>query len=786
MKIIGSNFTFVNFLVGLTSVALALHPARCLAASGDAIADAVIGQPNFTSSVIGGGAAGMEDPQSVAVDPRNGRIYVSSYNQNRILSWPSASAFFNGQAADKVIGQANFTDTSLNRGNFPAANNRLAGPLGLAVDYSGNLYVADFLNNRVLEFDDPSQDSGDIIAERVFGQPDFVTRLSGTTTAKLDGPRMVALDLRGRLVVSDTYNRRVVGYNAPLTTDGIGDKLWTTNMNDPYGVAFDLQGNLYVSQRTFNRVFEFDLGFEGDDTADRVFGQTSFNLAVQGVGDANLNGPRGICVDFNGNLYVTDSGNNRIVIFNSPLLVTPPGVITEPAGGLIGQLNFTANSPSTTSSTFNTPSGCDFNPSGSLFVADTANGRALRFDGYVVDPAPATRFTSKRPISILDLATAQPNPSQVVVSDIFGQVSRVIVTLKHVSHTFPGDLDIYLQGPQGQKVALMSDVGGGSGILHANLTLDSLAANSLQNTAIASGTFKPTNVGNDEGPNFPSSISLSDFNGVDPNGTWSLFVSDDGNGDIGAIGSWGLNIYTQVSLFNFIAPTPLKVGEEGNFSVIAFFEDGDNATIDWDFGDGGIGSGNNPSHTFNAPGTYLVTVTVTSTFGGTDSASKNVVVIAAPTPTFTTTATATNTSTATVTITPSVTATATVGGPNVTPIATPSSTPGVVPQSSIDLRPVSVSTKKVNFKRQCNFIVQNFGSVDAPTSTAQVFFSPNKKTPGKSIKKFSVPALTAGQKSKKFSAAKAPGKAKYCRVVVDPDSLIREIEESNNAVYKKL
>jgi subtilisin-like proprotein convertase family protein len=121
------------------------------------------------------------------------------------------------------------------------------------------------------------------------------------------------------------------------------------------------------------------------------------------------------------------------------------------------------------------------------------------------------------------------------------------VSLTGISHTYPDDLDVLLVGPAGQKVLLMSDAGGGTDINNATLTFDDAAASTLPDaSAIVSGTYKPTDFGTGDifpspAPGGPYGTTLSAFNGLNPNGTWSLYVLDDAASDSGGIaGGWSL------------------------------------------------------------------------------------------------------------------------------------------------------------------------------------------------------------------------------------------------------
>ena len=148
---------------------------------------------------------------------------------------------------------------------------------------------------------------------------------------------------------------------------------------------------------------------------------------------------------------------------------------------------------------------------------------------------------------------AAPYPSNIAVSGLTDTVTKVTVTLTNIGHTFPDDLDLLLVGPGGEKLLLMSDTGGGTDIANVNLTFDDSAPSSMpDSTVLTSGTFRPTNINSGDvlaspappGP-YADPQLLSIFNGLNPNGTWSLYVADDASGDVGSIaGGWSLNITT--------------------------------------------------------------------------------------------------------------------------------------------------------------------------------------------------------------------------------------------------
>jgi subtilisin-like proprotein convertase family protein len=157
-------------------------------------------------------------------------------------------------------------------------------------------------------------------------------------------------------------------------------------------------------------------------------------------------------------------------------------------------------------------------------------------------------FANPASISIPNSGAATPYPSSINVSGISGTVTKVTASISGLSHTFPGDIDILLAGPAGQRIILMSDVGSGTDAVNVNLTFDD-AFPAIAATVV-SGTFRPTNSGTGDAfpapaPGVPHGSALADFNGTNPNGAWRLFVVDDAGGDLGSIaGGWSLSFQT--------------------------------------------------------------------------------------------------------------------------------------------------------------------------------------------------------------------------------------------------
>ncbi|MHB8546707.1 MAG: NHL repeat-containing protein [Nitrosotalea sp.] len=191
-------------------------------------------------------------------------MWVSDQGNNRILKY--TTPFTTGQSASLVLGHSTFTQTS------PGANaTALNTPFSLVFDSSGNLWVTDQNNNRILRYSQPF--TNNMAASLVLGQSSFTTNTAGTSNSTL---------------------------------------------NNPANIAFDSSGNLWVADDSNNRVLEYKPPFSNGMAASLVFGQANFTSSGINNGFSNpsassLNDVNGIAFDKSGNLWVADSGNNRVL-----------------------------------------------------------------------------------------------------------------------------------------------------------------------------------------------------------------------------------------------------------------------------------------------------------------------------------------------------------------------------------------------------------------------------------------------------------------------------------------
>jgi subtilisin-like proprotein convertase family protein len=161
--------------------------------------------------------------------------------------------------------------------------------------------------------------------------------------------------------------------------------------------------------------------------------------------------------------------------------------------------------------------------------------------------------TNLSAISIPSVGAASPYPSEINVTNHAGLVTGVQVSLTNFSHSSPDDVDLILVAPNGNKVVLMSDVGGANPVSNLSLFFTDAAAASLpDNSIITSGNYKPTDF--ETGDIFPAPVPagaptggrLSALNGSNPNGAWQLFLVDDNGNNAGTI-SGGWRVFIQSS-----------------------------------------------------------------------------------------------------------------------------------------------------------------------------------------------------------------------------------------------
>ena len=297
-------------------------------------------------------------PLAVAVDPA-GTLYVGD-------STFAVRAF---TTAGKWTGYAGTGVPGFSGDGGSAINAALSTVNDLTTDVSGNLWIADGVRVRRV---DPA---GAIATVAGDGYVHFVGDGGPATTAQLFQPSALALDSAGNLFIADSGTERIrqVRRDGTITTlagNGTaargaaeGGPAGNVPLNTPMGVAMDPDGNVLVADTYNHRVV-----LVAPSRALRaVAGTGTGGASPEGTAPlvAQLRGPRAVCADHGGNVYIVDTSNHRV-------LRLPPGGTLQTAAGN-GSRGSAGDEGAARLAQLNTPSACATDSGGNLFIADTAN-----------------------------------------------------------------------------------------------------------------------------------------------------------------------------------------------------------------------------------------------------------------------------------------------------------------------------------------------------------------------------------------------------------------------------
>jgi len=268
----------------------------------------------------------------------------------------------------------------------PSGTAEFAWPWGVAVDAAGNVYVADFNNNRIRKI----APGGNVTTLAGNGAQGYADGTGGPTgTAEFQNPTGVTVDMSGNVYVADGWNDsiRKIDASANVTTvagnpnagytpagvDGTGGPNGTATFGLPHGIVWAVSGNLFVGDYDDYRARKIDPG--GNVTTLAGNGVEGFADGTAGRnGAAEFNLLWGVAVDVAGNVYVADTQNNRIRMID-PSATT----VTTVAGNGAGSYADGSGGPDGSAEFFH-PTGIAAQPDGTLYVADSANNRIRKID----------------------------------------------------------------------------------------------------------------------------------------------------------------------------------------------------------------------------------------------------------------------------------------------------------------------------------------------------------------------------------------------------------------------
>jgi sugar lactone lactonase YvrE len=302
----------------------------------------------------------------------DGALYATDCELARVFRFDRSGA----EAVFAGSGPGGF-DNGFSGDGGPAIEAHFGCPIGVVFDTAGRLFVTDHLNNRVREIDA----DGTITTVAGNGDGALAGDSGKATEASMLAPSCLAFDGKGNLYICDRDNgvvRKVDRHGIITTVAGTGTRGYSgdggpatkAQLDQPEGLAFDPQGNLYISDSANNRVRRVDTHgvittFAGNGSA----GNAGEDVPATKAGVVD---PNGLAFDTDGNLFVSavDAGAVR--------MIDRHGIITTVAG--TGVPGLSGDGGPATKAQLASPFGLVFDETGNLYVADPENHRIRVID----------------------------------------------------------------------------------------------------------------------------------------------------------------------------------------------------------------------------------------------------------------------------------------------------------------------------------------------------------------------------------------------------------------------
>ena len=508
-------------------------------------------------------------PLGVALD-NSGTLYIAAGNMIRTVD-------ANGRI--RILAGTGVQGYSGDKG--PSIYAELNSPTALAIDGSGNLFVADTGNNCVREIT-PHQEITTVAGTGTAGNSGDN---GAATSAELDHPRGVTVDGAGDLFIADTGNnvvRKVSGgtisrYAGKGTAGFSGDSGSATSaeLSSPWGVAVDGSGNLYVADLVNHRIrMVIPPGAAGSATITTYAGNGTAGYSGDGGAplSAELSSPAAVVLDGAGNLYISDTDNATV------RMVTPPvgkskGSISTFAGTGVG--GFSVDGSAVGSAQLGQPVGIAMSSSGDVFIAEAQNGRVRRITNGIIETAAGDGISvfpgdSQQALYgeiLLPAAVALDGKGNFYISDALGNRIRE-VGASGIITTAAGNGTAALAGDTGPATSASLNVPEGITVDSAgNIYVADSANNRVRRisaggtiTTLVAGLFDPLGVAVDGSGNvYIADTGNMCIKKVDSAGTITTVA---GNGKSGSSGDGGAAIAAELA-----GPTAVTVDGSGNLYI---------------------------------------------------------------------------------------------------------------------------------------------------------------------------------------------------------------------------
>ena len=313
----------------------------------------------------------LNHPRGVAVDGV-GNLYIADDDNHRIRKVDAATGTISTLAGTTEV-----------RDGGPATQAHLIHPLGVAVDADGHVYIADTENHRIRRVD---ASTGTISTFAGTGESGDGGDGGPASQAQLSEPEAVAVDGAGNLYIADSANQRIRRVDATTGTistiagsghwdyGGDGGPATEAHLRHPRGVAVDGDGNLYISDSGNHCIRKVDAA---TGTISTIAGTGEWGYSGDGgpATRAQLGETVGVAVDGDGNVYIADPGSNRIRKVDAAT-----GIISTFAG--TGEWGYSGDGGPATQAHFEEPHGVALDGDGHLYIADFHNHRIRRVDAF--------------------------------------------------------------------------------------------------------------------------------------------------------------------------------------------------------------------------------------------------------------------------------------------------------------------------------------------------------------------------------------------------------------------
>jgi trimeric autotransporter adhesin len=324
----------------------------------------VAGNGTLGFSGDGGPATNAElgQPWGIAVDSA-GSLYIADANNLRIRK-------VSGGVITTIVGNGTL---GFSGDGGPATSAELDAPWGVALDSTGNLYIADWMSNSVRKVS-----NGVINTVAGNGALGFSGDNGPATSAEFHHPRGVAVDSAGNLYIADGSNGRlrrvsngvittVAGGGSPVGLDGPAS---SAQLDLPPTIAADAAGSLYIAEYLYSLVLKVS-----DGVSTTVAGNGMYGFSGDGgpATSAELEGPYGVAMGSSGNLYIADDTRVREV---------SNGVITTVAGN--GMRGFSGDNGPATSAQLGGATNVAVDAAGNLYISDSGNYRVRKVSNGVI------------------------------------------------------------------------------------------------------------------------------------------------------------------------------------------------------------------------------------------------------------------------------------------------------------------------------------------------------------------------------------------------------------------